>query len=224
MSDPREIVLGAVRTALARAGGSADRHERGTLAERLEHRPIGPQPRLGDDPIAHFTGRMEAAAATWTRVATALDAVQAVQRYAQTAGHDTVVAVDHPALHDLPWPPTMDLRFRVPVKAAVCVVTLAELGIAETGSLMLCASPATPTLFNFLPDTLICLLPADRVVAHLEDAWRWLRENHATLPRAVNLVTGPSRTADVEQTLQLGAHGPRQLHAVLIDGGWGTHP
>ncbi len=61
-----------------------------------------------------------------------------------------------------------------------------------------------------------------QVVGDYEDAWRMLRENNkksgGAMPRTAAFVTGPSRTADIEQTIQLGAHGPRRLHIVLIDG------
>jgi L-lactate utilization protein LutC len=87
--------------------------------------------------------------------------------------------------------------------------------VAETGSLVLLSSPQTPTRLNFLPDHFLCVLQAERVVPYLEDAWQLIRTEHGTMPRTVNLVTGPSRTADIEQTLQLGAHGPRRLHVLL---------
>ncbi len=224
MSDDRATVLGAVRNALGRPPGSEGHPADGAAGQRLQRRPIGPQPQIGDDRIGAFTQQLETAAATWARASAPMEAVQAVQEYLRRAGHDTMIAADHPALRHLPWPATLQPHFGAPADSGACGLTLAELGIAETGSLVLCASPTTPTLHNFLPDTLICLLPTDAVFAHLEDAWQWLRRQYASLPRAVNLVTGPSRTADVEQRLQLGAHGPRQLHAVLVDNGLHTRP
>lgn len=60
------------------------------------------------------------------------------------------------------------------------------------------------------------LVDADRLVGHFEDAWVVLRERLGNdWPRVINLITGPSRTADVEQTMQLGAHGPRRLLVLL---------
>ena len=95
-------------------------------------------------------------------------------------------------------------------------VAVALAGIAETGTLMLVSGPHGPTTLNFLPDTHIVVLEADRIVGPFEDAWDRVRAKGA-MPRTVNLITGPSRTGDIEQTIQLGAHGPRQLHIVLID-------
>ena len=86
---------------------------------------------------------------------------------------------------------------------------------------MLLSGSGGPTTLNFLPDNHIVVLRASRVVGAYEDAWTRLREAYGpgVLPRTVNLVTGPSRTADIEQTIQLGAHGPRRLHILVIEDG-----
>jgi L-lactate dehydrogenase complex protein LldG len=70
---------------------------------------------------------------------------------------------------------------------------------------------------NILTDTEIVVLRASRVVGAYEEAWDLLRSEIGAMPRNVMLVTGPSRSADIEQALELGAHGPRRLHVVLID-------
>jgi L-lactate dehydrogenase complex protein LldG len=70
---------------------------------------------------------------------------------------------------------------------------------------------------NLLADTEIVLVRASRVVGAYEEAWDLLREAFGGMPRNVMLVTGPSRSADIEQALELGAHGPRRLHVVLVD-------
>jgi len=75
----------------------------------------------------------------------------------------------------------------------------------------------SPTSLNFLPDNYLCILRRERLVKHIEDVWQRLRDEHTGLPRAINFITGPSRTADVEQTIQLGAHGPRRLHVILLE-------
>ena len=84
---------------------------------------------------------------------------------------------------------------------------------------MLCSGPAGPTTLNFLPETHVVVLRADQVVGPYEEAWDLLRSARgaAGLPRTVNFVTGPSRTADIEQTIQMGAHGPRRLCILLVD-------
>ncbi len=74
-----------------------------------------------------------------------------------------------------------------------------------------------PTTLNLLADTEIVLLRASRLVGAYEEAWDLLRAELGGMPRNVMLVTGPSRSADIEQTLELGAHGPRRLHVVLVE-------
>ncbi len=91
---------------------------------------------------------------------------------------------------------------------------------------MLTSGPERPTTLNFLPETHIVLLTADQVVGGMEEAWAKLRERYGrgVMPRTVNLITGPSRSADIEQTLQMGAHGPRRLHIILVDGEANAEP
>jgi L-lactate dehydrogenase complex protein LldG len=100
-------------------------------------------------------------------------------------------------------------------------VTGAFAAIAETGTLMMISGPEHPTTLNFLPDTHILVLRADQVVGPYEEAWDRLRQRSADtgrgMPRTVNLITGPSRTGDIEQTILLGAHGPRRMHIVLVE-------
>lgn len=94
----------------------------------------------------------------------------------------------------------------------------AEYGVAETGTLALVSGPDNPTTLNFLPENHIVALREGDVVDHYEEIWAGMRKRFGAgnLPRTVNLITGPSRSADIEQTLILGAHGPVRLHVLLI--------
>ena len=96
-------------------------------------------------------------------------------------------------------------------------LTKAFAGIAETGTLMLASAPNHPTMLAFLPETAIVVLPSERIARAYEDVMHAFRAQTESLPRSINFVTGPSRSGDIEQTLQLGAHGPRRLLILLVD-------
>ncbi|MDH3658975.1 MAG: lactate utilization protein [Alphaproteobacteria bacterium] len=97
-------------------------------------------------------------------------------------------------------------------------------GIAETGTLMLASDTDHPTTLAFLPETAVIAVPSDRIARAYEDALHAFRQAGQPLPRSINLVTGPSRSGDIEQTLQLGAHGPKRLLVVLVDEASGDAP
>ena len=97
-------------------------------------------------------------------------------------------------------------------------VSHAFAGVAETGTLVLMSGADNPTSLNFLPDNHIVVVDAKDVAGDYETVWQRLREKFGdgVMPRTVNLITGPSRSADIEQTLILGAHGPRRLHVIVV--------
>ncbi|HEX5079901.1 MAG TPA: LUD domain-containing protein, partial [Geminicoccaceae bacterium] len=115
------------------------------------------------------------------------------------------------------WPAMLEIRRGRAEDADPVGVTTAFAGIAETGTLMLLSGPETPTTVAFLPETSIVALPSARVLRAYEDALRLLRREQGGLPRSINLITGPSRSGDIEQTIQLGAHGPKRLLVLLLD-------
>ncbi|MCG6870773.1 MAG: lactate utilization protein [Gammaproteobacteria bacterium] len=111
--------------------------------------------------------------------------------------------------------PDIELHHESPGAETSAALTGALAGIAETGSLVLHSGADRRTALNFLADHHLVVLPVRSVVACIEDAWPLLREL-PDWPRTVNIITGPSRTADIEQTIQMGAHGPRSLHILLV--------
>jgi L-lactate dehydrogenase complex protein LldG len=129
-----------------------------------------------------------------------------------------VVMAPDAELAALPWAdqPALQIERRAARDGDKVSVTTAFAGIAETGTLLLCSGPDSPTTLNFLPDIHIVLLPAARMVGSYEDGWDLLRATGEAMPRTINYITGPSRSGDIEQTMQLGAHGPLRLHIVLI--------
>jgi L-lactate dehydrogenase complex protein LldG len=92
-------------------------------------------------------------------------------------------------------------------------------GVAETGTLIVASGPDNPTTLNFLPDTHIVVIDAKDIAGDYETVWQRVRETFGdALPRAINMITGPSRSADIGQILILGAHGPRRLHVLVVGG------
>ncbi len=97
-------------------------------------------------------------------------------------------------------------------------ITGAFAGIAETGTLVMASGPEHPVTLNLLPDTHIAVLRESDIVGGYEEVWGRLRAGYGKdrMPRTVNTITGPSRTGDIEQTIELGAHGPRRVHIVVV--------
>ncbi|WP_347333564.1 LutC/YkgG family protein, partial [Ralstonia pseudosolanacearum] len=88
--------------------------------------------------------------------------------------------------------------------------------IAETGSLMLLSGPEQVASTALLPETHIAVVPQSRIVSDLEAAYALVRAERGELPRATNVISGPSRTGDIEQTIVLGAHGPYRVHVIVV--------
>ncbi len=200
------------------------------LRARLEGHPrhlIPARSRVGRaEQIALFIRNVEKEFGSVARVADMEGVPAAIADYlaAQNLPSDFAMA-PHPELQAIPWATRPLLRMRLGRAQATDLVSLQHgyAAIAETGTLMLPAAPERPTTLNLLSDTFMVVLRASRVVGAYEEAWDILRaECHDAMtggfmPRNVMLVTGPSRSADIESTLELGAHGPRRLHVVLVD-------
>jgi L-lactate dehydrogenase complex protein LldG len=215
-------MLAAIRRGLRRGPLSED--QAAMLRSRLARHPRHLVPARSRVPhteqVALFVANIEKEFGSVAGVPD-LDAVpEAVALYlaAQNLPTDLVMA-PHPELRSIPWATRPLLRLREGRAAATDTVSLqhAFAGIAETGTLMLPSAPQRPTTLNLLADTEIVLLRASRLVGAYEEAWDLLRAELGDMPRNVMLVTGPSRSADIEQTLELGAHGPRRLHVVLVE-------
>ena len=92
-------------------------------------------------------------------------------------------------------------------------VSTAIYGLADTGSVVLAAAPDEPRARSLLPDVHVTLLREDRILPGLAELFAALG---ADLPSALAIVTGPSRSADIEQKLAVGVHGPGEVHVVLL--------
>lgn len=214
MSPARDEILSRIRSALGRDTVDHDTRER--LDWRLARPPSHDRPHVDGDLARAFEAKLTAVQGTFHRAAQD-DVMDAVAARLDVHGVGrTVIAA--PALENLPWPAGWDVTFGPSRGEDRASVTPCFAAVAETGSVVLVSGPDTPTSLNFLPEFHIVLLRADQLVRHVEDVWARLREARIS-PRTVNFVTGPSKTADVEQTIQYGAHGPRGLDVIFIDDG-----
>jgi L-lactate dehydrogenase complex protein LldG len=214
--DPRDAVLGRLRRALGRADRTAAER---AVAERLANPKPGIIPARADldlaGRIALFISQAEAVQTTVRRLGDAqIPAAVVDYLRAKNLPMRLVVAPD-PVLDRPDWPAMLEIRRRRAEDADAVGLTTAFAGIAETGTLMLLSGPETPTTIAFLPETSIVVLPAHRVLRAYEDGFSLLREEQGDLPRSINFITGPSRSGDIEQTPQLGAHGPKRLLVLL---------
>lgn len=210
MTEARKAILGQIRRALGR--GPLAAADAAVLDAR---RPTHTRIAFDDDLLARFVSRFESRSGTVVRVGSLLEVPAAVDAYRQQHGLPARAAIARP-LAGLPWPADFVHHPGPAGKDEVLSVTACLAGIAEMGSLLLASGPDSPTTLNFVPDHHLIVLHATQIVRHFEDAWAILRTCPGGMPRATNIVSGPSRTGDVELTLQLGAHGPRSVHVILV--------
>lgn len=224
-SQARAAILRRIRQAHGHAdpaqGSPADQARVDQRDHYLAQHPRGLAPGIAGDLVEHFTMQAQRMSSTVERVPAAEAVPEAVVRY---------LAVRELGLHLVAWPalagldfarqqaltPGLVVEYRAPQASDMVALTGAFAAIAETGTLMLLSSADTPAAAHLLPETHIALVPVDRVLAHYEDGFALLRLEWGEVPRAINLVSGPSRTADIEQTLVMGAHGPYRVHIVLV--------
>lgn len=219
----RDLIFGSIRRSLGVSGSEAPRRK--TVDDRLAQHPAGIVPARGQlaprERLALFRAMVEAAAGTIADIPDPSDVPGAIAAFLRA--HNLPMAVRRgadPLLAALPWQRERTLEVTVGPSDGndLAAVSHAFGAVAESGTLMLLSGADNPTTLNFLPDTHIVVVDAKDVAGDYETLWRRLREKFGDglMPRAVNLITGPSRSADIEQTLILGAHGPRRLHVMVV--------
>jgi len=188
-------------------------------------RPPLLRPQLDIDSLIDiFLSKLSASAASFQSIDSLSLVPELLLQYAEQQDIEkTVVSNINTLLSDkdkgVIWPEELET---IEAPASGCEkmgLSYASAGIAETGSLVLCSSKQNPTSVNFLPDHHIVILNEEDICPNIERMWEKLSLKAGKMPRAVNIITGPSRTADIEQTIQLGAHGPRNLHLMLLSKG-----
>jgi L-lactate dehydrogenase complex protein LldG len=218
----RTQILNGIRRSLRRGELAGPRRE--AVEARLAAPPRGPAVARAQLPrsekIALFCQWAEANNATVARVAAAAVAGEVSAYLVRNNLPARAVMAPSPLLDRYDWAnqKMLTLRHGRGEGGDQVSITGAFAGIAETGTLVMVSGPDHPVSLNLLPDTHVVVLREEDIVADYEDVWARLRKRHGkdAMPRTVNTITGPSRTGDIEQAMELGAHGPRRMHIVVV--------
>ena len=182
----------------------------------LTRKTRGPAPAPSADVVALFEEKSKAMLCTLQRVDSEEEIVQACNDYLASLQLNGTVAV-WPALSHLDWSVlSQSNRLGAPTGDDLIGISAVACAVAETGTLVFASNAQEPASTHLLPETHIAVVHASQVVHTMEDAFARLRSQDRLMPRALNFVSGPSRTADIEQTIVLGAHGPYRVHLILV--------
>jgi L-lactate dehydrogenase complex protein LldG len=222
MSAERSQILNAIRRSLRR--GEVVGAARQAAEARLAQPPSGPAVARAQLPqpekVALFCQWAETNNATVARVAAAEVPGEVSAYLARNNLPADAAMAPSPLLEGYDWvgQKMLSLRRGRGQGSDQVSITGAFAGIAETGTLVMASGPDHPVSLNLLPDTHIVVLREADIVGGYEDVWARLRTRYGKnrMPRTVNTITGPSRTGDIEQTIELGAHGPRRMHIVVV--------
>ncbi len=217
LKDSREAILGRIRNRLGRTAENAVTG-RAEIEAVLARREQGPRPHVEADLAARLRARSESLSSTVEEVARIEDAPAAVARYVAALNLPRTAVVWR-QLAGLDWAGAgLQVEGRAANGDDLVGITGAFCAVAETGTLVVLSGPDTPATASLLPETHIAVVRTSRIVPGMEDAFALIRAECGELPRAVNFISGPSRTGDIEQTLVLGAHGPYRVHIVIVAG------
>ncbi|MFZ0255592.1 MAG: lactate utilization protein [Gammaproteobacteria bacterium] len=219
MTEAREAILTSIRHSLGRKESRT-----GLDGEQRSSESVGGtlgapvRPAVDGDCVAHFARRITGAGASLVRLESLEAVPEAVRVFLDELGlgHNLVCSGEG-TFDTIPWPDGFTVSVRTAADGDHTTLTGVVAAVAETGSLVVASAHHSPNTLHFLPENHIAVVRVSQVLRHLEDVWRLMRERSEGMPRALTFITGPSRTADVEQTIQIGAHGPRRLHVVLVD-------
>lgn len=206
----REKILGRLRDARPADDSSAIK-----VQQHLAWHPRGPLPPPPTDLVAHFVERALKLSSDVLKAAERTEIPGLLATYLAERALP-LSGVCWPQLADLPWDAAgLTMQIRPASNLDLVGVTGAFCAIAETGTLLLLGGEKTPATTSLLPETHVAIVDPARIVASMEDAWALLRSEFKEPPRTVNFISGPSRTADIEQTVTLGAHGPYRVLLIL---------
>lgn len=218
----REQILSRIRSKTAKAD---DAVRRATVEAHIAAHPRNLIPLRGQGDDDHrlrvFTEMMEAVGGTVEVTDDINDVPEAVANYLRSQNLPARVRRgSEPAIARLPWHRggALDVLEGRAVDEDRASITLAFAGVAESGTIIQVSGPENPTTLNFLPEAHIVVLEVKDLYASYEEAWTKLRARmgEGSMPRTVNMISGPSRTADIEQTIVRPAHGPKNMHVIVV--------
>lgn len=214
-SAARQAILSRIRKAHGRPADPTEA-EREAVQQYMRAHSIGPRPDLGPDLLQRFREQAIRMSDTVDEVASMADVPAAVHAYL-AALELPPVAIAWPTLSGLEWSGAgVQVEFRVPRNEDMVGITGSFCAVAETGTLLLLSGRDTFASAGLLPETHIAVVLRSRIVGSIEDAFALARAERGELPRATNFISGPSRTADIEQTVVVGAHGPYRVHVIIV--------
>ncbi len=211
----RENILARIRARQGKSPAPAVAEREAVRAHVAAH-PQSARPRTGWDPLGRFCEQAAKLASSVDYVETLEGVPAAAARYLRHAGLP-LTAVCWEEFADLGWSGAgVEIVVREAREPDLVGITGAFCAIAETGTIVTVSGPRTPAAVSLLPETHIAVVRASRVVPAMEEAWQLLRSEAKVMPRAVNFISGPSRSADIEQTVTIGVHGPSRVHIVIV--------
>lgn len=217
----RDAMLARIRSKVSKG---KDEARRSAVDAHLKAHPrnLIPARGIGDDEhrLRVFTEMMQAVGGSVEVVNDINDVPHAAADYLRSnnlpaalrRGEDAVLA-------KLPWHRGMlDVAVGSAEESDRASITRAFAGIAESGTIIQISGPDNPTTLNFLPEAHVVVLEAGNIFASYEETWSKLRAQmgEGVMPRTVNMISGPSRTADIEQTIVRPAHGPKNMHVIIV--------
>jgi L-lactate dehydrogenase complex protein LldG len=213
----RENILRRIRQANGREASTTEKERNAAILVGLRDRRRGPLPTMDWEPVQRFKERCIAMNSTVGQAQSLAEVPHAIASYLKGNNLPTAGAC-WPEFAGLDWANAgLAIEARPSNGDDKLGITGTYCALAENGTLMLLSGENAHATTSLLPENHVAIVPVSRVVRTMEDGWDLLRTEHGNLPRQVNFVSGPSRTADIEMTLVLGAHGPFRVHVILVD-------
>ncbi|MBE7175678.1 MAG: lactate utilization protein [Mucilaginibacter polytrichastri] len=208
-STSKEQVLRKIRKALL------EKHE--NPYPKLEEQPLYPP--LEQDPVVEFAEQFTTAAGQFVFCEDELQFIENLLILAEKKSWRKIYCWEDPLKELLN-------RFEYPFyetdkdfEKAEVGITLCEALVARNGNVLVSNANLAGRRLSIYPEVHIVLAYTSQMVVDIKDAFALIRTKYERrIPSMLSFITGPSRTADIEKTLVMGAHGPKELYVFLLEG------